>query len=111
MKIFHSVSSGQHKTWDPGKHETLGLGGVSLGGFGREMFGVLQADLFAFASPLFLGVWRLYKVVHPARLTWNLQITHLEGKNDLPNLHDHVPCYSSGVYFVTRVNFEVIQLS
>ena len=50
------------------------------GGFGREIFGVLQADLFAFASPLFLGVWRLYKVVQPARLTWNLQITLLEGK-------------------------------
>ena len=26
-------------------------------------------------------------VLHPGRLTWNLQITHLE-RNDLPNLHE-----------------------
>ena len=30
--------------------------------------------------------------LHPGRLTWNLQITHLERKNDLPNLYDYVPC-------------------
>ena len=36
--------------------------------------------------------------LHPGRLTWNLQITHLERKNDLPNLHDYGPRWSSRVY-------------
>jgi len=27
----------------------------------------------------------------PGRLRWNLQITHLERKTDLPNLPDYVP--------------------
>ena len=36
--------------------------------------------------------------IHPGRLTWNLQITHeKKGKWSEPNLHDDVPCYSSGV--------------
>ena len=31
------------------------------------------------------------RMIHSGRLTWNLQITHLERKNHLPNLHDYVP--------------------
>ena len=46
--------------------------------------------------------WRYWRIhlygIHPGRLTWNLQIIHLERKIDLPNLHDYVPCWSSGVY-------------
>ena len=37
--------------------------------------------------------------IHPGRITWNVQMTHLyKKKNDLPNLYDYVPCLSSGVY-------------
>ena len=78
-RYFTQFQTANKKHGTQGNTRPLGLV-VLPGGFGREIFGVLQADLFAFASPLFLGVWRLYKVVHPARLTWNLQITHLEGK-------------------------------
>ena len=33
---------------------------------------------------------RIRRQVHPGRLTWNLQITHLEGKLSEPNIHDYV---------------------
>ena len=32
------------------------------------------------------------QVLPPGRLTWNLQIIHFRKENDLPNLHDYVPC-------------------
>jgi len=34
----------------------------------------------------------LWEGIHPGRLTWNLQITQFRKENDLPNLHDYVPC-------------------
>ena len=52
----------------------------------------------SFQLKIFFQTFWLDLVVHPGRLTWNLQITHLE-KKDLPNLHDYVPCWSSGVYY------------
>ena len=35
--------------------------------------------------------------VHPRKLTWNLNITHLEKENHLQNLHFGVPCKFSWV--------------
>ena len=49
--------------------------------------------------------------IHPGRVTWNLQITHLERKNDLQNLHCCVPCYIifRGVYISSDKRCKTMQ--
>ena len=45
------------------------------------------------SSTDFVKEKRLPQKIHPGRLTWKIQITHLYRKeHDLPNLYDYVPC-------------------
>ena len=60
--------------------------------------------LFASAVSVPFRFLELHKSqVRPGGLTWNLQIFRKE--NDLPNLHDYVPCISLEVYFNNSLTF------
>ena len=50
-------------------------------------------------DPLKFDFYGYFWYLHPGRLTAGTYESPMKGKeHDLPNLHDHVPCQSSGVY-------------
>ena len=62
----------------------------------------LEDDLASYWVP----VGNFSGAIHPGRLTWNLNITHLKRKIHLPNLHFEVPCEKlQGLYYIFNFHF------
>ena len=66
-----------------------------------------QSTILLHQSLKFYSCFQFY--LHPGRLTWNLQITHLERKMIFQTSMIIVPCQSSGVFFAKIHQFSLRQ--